>query len=153
MVAFSAQIKQGVGLLSLPTFMAGFNPALIFLASFVNKKAQWKLGKLDITCGVLAVLGLLLWQITKSPNLALLFAILADGLAALPTVVKSFTNPETENHWAFLVVIISSTIALSTIKVWNLAHYAFIVYSLAVCALLFFLIRFKLGPKIQKTFR
>src|SRR3989344_2108506 len=70
MIALSAQLKQGVGLVALPTFMAGFNPALIFLASFVNKKAQWKIGKLDIACGILSVIGLILWLTTNTPNLA-----------------------------------------------------------------------------------
>lgn len=38
MVAFSAEISQGVGVLSLATFITGFVPLLIFLASFAKKK-------------------------------------------------------------------------------------------------------------------
>lgn len=38
MIAFAAEIKQGVGMQSLITFMVGFSPLLIFLASFTNKK-------------------------------------------------------------------------------------------------------------------
>src|SRR3989344_6305156 len=51
MLAFSAQIKQGVGIISLTTFMAGFNPMLILLASFVNKKSEWKITKFDMAFG------------------------------------------------------------------------------------------------------
>jgi len=66
MIAFVAEIKQGVGIQSLMTFMLGFSPILIFLASFVNKKSGWKIGKFDIICGSLSVIGLILWQITKA---------------------------------------------------------------------------------------
>ena len=150
MLAFSAQIKQGVGIISLTTFMAGFNPMLILLASFVNKKSDWKITKFDMACGGLSILGLILWQVTKIPNLAILFAIIADGLAATPTVVKSYKFPETENASAFFVAGISGIIALLTIKQWDFAHYSFPAYIVGICAILFFLIHFKLGAKIKK---
>jgi hypothetical protein len=60
LVALWPTLQQGVGVQSLLTFMVGFNPLLIFLASFVNKKAYWKITKLDLTCGALSILGLVL---------------------------------------------------------------------------------------------
>lgn len=82
--------------------MVGFNPLLIFLASFVNKKAYWEISKLDLSCGALAIAGLVLWLITGTGNLAIFFSILADGIAAIPTVIKSYHKPETENPNVFL---------------------------------------------------
>ncbi|MDE2590588.1 MAG: hypothetical protein KGL95_13095, partial [Patescibacteria group bacterium] len=41
LIAFSAELQQGVGLQSLMTFIVGFNPLIIFIGSFVNKKAYW----------------------------------------------------------------------------------------------------------------
>jgi len=38
LIAFAAEVKQGVGVQSLATFMVGFTPLLIFIASFFNKK-------------------------------------------------------------------------------------------------------------------
>jgi len=61
LVAFAAEIKQGVGLVSLMTFMVGFGPLTIFIASFVNKKSYWKIHPLDIFCGFLSVSGLVMW--------------------------------------------------------------------------------------------
>jgi hypothetical protein len=151
MLAVSAQLKQGVGLIALPSFMAGFNPALIFIASFVNKKSQWNIGKLDITCGLLSLGGLILWQVTQVPNIAILFAIIADGLAALPTIIKSYTNPETENSVAFYAGSFSALTALLTIKVWDFAHFGFPTYLASVCIILVLLIQFKLGKKISKV--
>ncbi len=153
LIAFSAQLQQGVGLTALLTFIVGFNPLLIFLASFVNKKAVYKLTKLDLVCGVLSIVGIILWQVTDIGNLAILFSILADALAGVPTIVKSYKNPETESYAIFLLGAINAAITLLTIKVWDFAHYAFPLYILGICILLFSLIRFKLGPKIRKQSR
>ncbi len=151
LIAFFAELKQGVGLQSLLTFIVGFNPLLIFLASFVNKKSQWEIGKLDIICGVLSVGGLILWQISKVGNVAIFFSIMADGLAGIPTIVKSYKKPETENDKVFLYASINSLITIATIKTWNFAHYAFPIYIFLIASLLFVLIHFKLGRKHFKS--
>ncbi len=151
LIAFTAQIQEGVGLEAVLTFSVGFNPLLVFLASFLNKKAQWKLTKFDFICGGLSILGLILWFITKDPIMAIVFAILADTLAALPTVVKSWKEPETENYWPFLTAIINSGIALLIVKDWNFATAGFTIYIFSLCVLLTVLIKFKLGPRFSKT--
>lgn len=150
LIAFAAEIGEGVGIQSLLTFMVGFNPLLIFLASFVNKKAEWKLGILDWIMGGLSLLGILLWYLTKDGNYAIFFAIAADGLAAVPTLVKSYYFPETENYWAFLAAFIAAAITLLTIDIWNFAHYGFPLYILLITLVFVLLIRFKLGKLIQK---
>ncbi len=142
-IAFSAEIKQGVGLQSLLTFMVGFNPLLIFIASFVNRKSQWKVSRLDYVCGLFSICGIIFWLITKTGNIAIIFSILADGLAAAPTVVKSYHFPETENYKVYLGGAILSTITLLTIKNWTIAEYAFPLYILVINIVLISLIKFK----------
>lgn len=149
LIAFAAEIHQGVGLQSLLTFMVGFNPLLVFIASFINKQSQWKLSSIDIICGVLSFCGLLLWYVSKVGNVAIMFSILADGLASIPTVIKSYKAPETESSTIFALGAMSATITLLTIKEWNLAHYAFPLYILFICLTLFTLIQFRLGRKIK----
>lgn len=149
LIAFAAEIKQGVGIQSLMTFMVGFSPLAIFIASFVNKKSQWKLGRFDFICGTLSLIGLLLWYITKVNNVAILFGILADGLAALPTIVKSYNYPETENGWVYLAAAISATLTLLTIDTWNFAHWGFPVYILIVTLIIFTLVQFKIGKRLS----
>src|SRR3990167_7836693 len=55
LIAFLAQVKQGVGIQSLMTFMVGFMPLVIFISSFFNKKSYWQIGRLDIFCGLLSL--------------------------------------------------------------------------------------------------
>jgi uncharacterized membrane protein len=136
LVAFSGQLSQGVGILALITFMAGFIPLIIFAASFVNKKAYWKLGWFDFTCGILAAIGLAGWYATKSGNVAILFGILADGLAALPTIVKSYKAPETEDYRIYALGAISALITLLAITTWTFEFYAFPLYILGLTLLI-----------------
>lgn len=148
-IVFTAQSKQDVGLSSLMTMTAGINPALIFFASFLNKKANWKISNFDLSCGALSLVGLALWGITQAGNLAILFSILADGLAAVPIIIKSYKVPETEDYRTFLFAVISALVTLLTIKQWDFAHYAFPVYIFLVCLLLFLLIKFNLGKIVR----
>lgn len=150
MIAFFAEIKQGVGVQSLVTFSVGFVPAVIFVASFLNKKATWDLGKLDIVCGVLSVIGLILWLVTKVGNVAIFFAIVADGLAAVPTIVKSYKYPETENATIFAVGIINALLGVLVISTWNFQHYGFPIYLLLVDGTIAFLILSKIGNRMER---
>lgn len=149
LIAFIVEIHKGVGIASLMTFMVGFGPLMVFIASFVNKKSYWQIGKLDIICGILSVLGLVLWLITREGNVAIIFAILADLFAGIPTIFKSYKEPTTESSLAFLMASISATITLLTIKTWDFAHYGFPAYILAICLLLFILIKFQIGKKLK----
>ena len=142
LIAFSASVKAGVGLPALMTFMVGFGPLLIFLSSFVNRKAFWQITKLDICCGIISVLALMLWLVTGSGFIAILFSIIADLIAGIPTLIKAYKNPETESYTVFLFASISAVITLLAIDKWEFSYYAFPLYILAICSILFVLIRF-----------
>jgi hypothetical protein len=149
-LAFFAEIKQGVGIEAWSTFIVGFVPFLVFISSFVNKKAEWKIQRLDIVCGLLSFLGLILWMVTKVGNVAIIFAIIADFLACIPTLVKSWREPETENHWVFSLSFFNSIISLLVIKTWHFENYAFMTYLLFANGLLTLLILFKLGKAFKR---
>jgi len=149
LIAFFAEVKQGVGIQALMTFIVGFLPLTIFIASFVNKKAVWNLTGFDLMCGALSIIGLVLWFITKSGNIAIIFSILADGLAAMPTIVKSFNYPETESAWPYFASTISAILTLLTVKVWNIANIAFPLYIVLITLVIFSLVHFKLGKQIR----
>lgn len=150
MIAFVAELKQDVDIhQSLLTFIAGLNPILIFIASFVNKKSQWKITKVDLLCGGLSMIGISLWLITQIGNIAIFFSILADALAATPTIIKSYKYPETENYIIYFFGGINAIITLLTIVHWNFANYGFPLYILLICLTMIMLIKFRLGKKIS----
>jgi hypothetical protein len=147
LIAFAAEIHQQVGIQSLLTFMIGFGPLVIFLASFVNKKAYWQITKADVACGLFSLIGLSLWYFTKVGNLAIVFSIVADAFAALPTLYKSYHHPKTENSFAYFTVAVSGIITLLTIRYWNFETYAFPAYIFLINLLIVIAIRFQFGKK------
>ncbi len=151
LIAFAAQLGEGVGLQVLMTFMVGFGPLLVFIASLLNKKAFWKITRLDIICGALSLVALILWAITGEGNIAIALSIGADLLAGIPTLIKAYREPETEHPDVFRNGAISAGITLLTIKTWTFANYGFALYILIICVTLYTLIRFKLGKRIFQT--
>ena len=148
-IAFAAQINQGVGLESVMTFGTGFLPMTVFAASFVNKKAEWKVTRFDLVCGFLSIIGLALWLVTKVGNVAILFSILADGLAAVPTIVKAYRYPDTELAWPWLATVFGVVLTLLTLSEVTFANSGFIIYILLVDAFIFSLIQFRIGEKVK----
>lgn len=146
-IAFAAQVKQGVGLESLMTFSTGFLPLTTFIASFVNKKAEWKVTRYDLICGFLSVVGLILWMITKVGNIAILFSIVADGFAAIPTIVKAYKYPDTELAWPWIATSFGVVLTLLTIKGLTFANSGFIIYIFLVDTLIFSLVQFRVGER------
>lgn len=145
LIAFAAEVGQGVGIRSLMTFMVGFTPLLIFIASFVNKKAYWRIGPFDLFYGALSLLGLLLWYLTKVGNIAILFSILSDLLAGIPTLTKAFKFPETENWIEFASSFISAILVMLTFDTWTFEYYGFPLYIFFFDLAAILLIKFKLG--------
>lgn len=144
-ITFSAQLKQGVGIQSLLAFTTGSMALAIFTASFFNKKAYWKITTSDLICGGLSILGLVLWYLTKVGNIAIMFSIFADGLAALPTIVKSYKYPETESAYPWLFISISGLLTLLTVRNWTFASYAFPLYGFFINLIIFALVKSQLG--------
>lgn len=144
-IAFFAQISQGVGLEALMTFSTGFLPLTVFLASFVKKQAKWRITGFDMVCGILSLLGLVLWMITKVGNVAIIFSIVADGFAAIPTIVKAYKYPHTELAWPWIATVFGIILTLFTLSTFTFANCGFILYILVVNTLIFILVQFKFG--------
>lgn len=151
LLVFSAEVKEHVGIIALTTFMAGFMPLLIFISSFVNKKSYWKITRSDLACGFFSLVGLVLWLITKHGFYAITFGILADFLAAIPTLMKSYKDPESENYLAFATGGLGGFIALLTIENWSYANWGFPLYVFLICSVFTLLIKFKIGTRRKTT--
>lgn len=147
-IAFAAQIHKGVGIQSLMTLSVGIFPLSILLASFMNKKADWKLNTVDLLCGLLSLFGLLCWYVTKEPNTAIIFSLFSEGLATLPTVIKSYHHPETESAWPWLASVVGGVLTIVTISNWNFATYSFPLFYTFEMLLIFLLVRFRLGKQL-----
>ncbi len=145
MIASYAAIKDGVGLVIIPVFLAGFNPFLIFLLSFINKNAYWKLERFDYICGLLSLVALVIYITTRDVTLTIIFSILSDLFAGIPTLVKSWKRPETENYKVFLFSSISILISFLSIQLWSFNELSFSIYLILMnTAILFAIFKKKL---------
>jgi len=130
LVIFVAQRAQGVERVSWASFVAGLTPLLIVAASFFNKKAYWKSEPRDYYLMAAAVFGILLWALTDKPNLALLFSLLADVLAGIPTLIKAYRHPHSESWIAYAVSAFGFGISFLSVQIYNFENATFVAYLL-----------------------
>jgi hypothetical protein len=123
-----AAVARGVTWAAVPVFIAGLLPLVILIVSFGNPKAYWKLNKIDYVHGGLSVLALVLWAVTNEPIVAIIFAILSDFFAALPTLTKTWRHPETENGWAYLASSFNGLTGVIAVSVLTFEQIAFPLY-------------------------
>lgn len=150
LIAFFAELNQHVGIQSLLTLSVGVFPLLIFLASFMNKKAYWKISTFDLVCGLLSLVGLLLWYLTKVGNWAIFFSILADAFACVPTITKAYRFPETESALPWLADSSNGLFTLLTIQNWNFATASYPFYIFIANIVIFATVQFRWGKRIKR---
>ena len=149
LIAFAAQWSDGVRWQSLMTFMVGFGPLIIFIASFMNRKAYWQVSRLDYVCGVISIVALAFWLATGKGVLAVVLSIIADVVAGIPTLLKAWKEPETEHPSVFRNGALSALITLLAVRDWTFVQYGFAFYILLICVALYSMIAFKIGPKLS----
>ena len=92
--------------------------------------------KADYVSAVLAVLGVVLWQVTDAPMYGIVFAILASTCAGFPTYHKTFKHPETENPFAWAILIVSGVLSVLAAKTLTFASTVFPIFAIIEAALI-----------------
>jgi hypothetical protein len=150
LLAFAVEINDGVGLQALMTFMVGFGPLVVFVASFVNKRSVWELGPFDYACGGLAAAGIVGWLATRQGLVALTASLVADAVAGIPTFVKSWSRPETESFSAYAGAAVNAVITLLTVRRFTAPVAAFPLYIAIIATLEVVLISGRIGPRMRR---
>ena len=127
-IGFLAQLDEGVGLPAVLTLSIGVGPAVVLASSFANPAAYWRVGRFDLACGAVSLAALVVWVGLDAAGPAVLVAVLADAVAAVPTVRKAWTHPETEHPVAFALGGVNGLVALLTIDRWEPVAWAFPAY-------------------------
>ena len=76
----------------------------------------------------MAVLALVVWQLTASGNIAIGLSIVVDALAGIPTITKAYGWPRTESALPYVGGIVSGGITLLTLTTWTFSDGAFATY-------------------------
>jgi hypothetical protein len=151
LLAAAVELDQGVGLRALPTFMVGFMPLLIFIASFHNSASVWKVRRIDYACGAVSVVGTVVWLVTRDGVLAISAAIAADFLAGMPTLMKSWTHPESETVHSYIGAVISMVVLLLTVDHWTFDVVAFPLFVAVMASVESIVIGLELGPRFRRS--
>lgn len=149
LVAFIAQIQKTIQPTAWITLALSLGPLLIFATSLTKSK-RWKIGMFDILCGASAAIGIILWQVTSDPVMALIFSIVADILGGIPTVRKAYEAPQTEKSLPYFLSMASMGVTLFSVHVWTFLNFGFPLYILFINSLIFGLVVSKVGLRRVK---
>lgn len=117
----------------------------IFFVSLRRGMGGWSV--LDILCLVIALLGIILWQTTKDPAIALYASIGADFTGMIPALIKTYKWPHTE-IWTFYVLdVFAGLFSMMAVKQWTPQEYMYPLYITGINLVMALLI---LRPKLFK---
>jgi hypothetical protein len=89
---------------------------------------------LDFVCLALALLAIVLWQVTNDPIVALWMSVCADFIAAIPTLFKAFRDPKSETPMPYFLVAISAIAAAFASNVIDVPNLLWPAYIFAINA-------------------
>ena len=113
-------------------------PLVTAILSLRYGYAEWT--RLDTFCIVAALLSIIPWVFAHSPSTTLIINLIIDSTGALPTLVKTFREPETEDFSAWFIFFIANTLELFAVYTWNIsALYPVYLFFLAGSMVLFIL--------------
>jgi hypothetical protein len=132
MIAFFAQITVSFSVQSFVLLALGITPLIICTLSLKLHGIRQHLTPFSLSCGAIAIIGVILWRVTSYPELAILFGIAADIFATLPTLQKAYCDHTSEYALPYLISAASMAITLLAIHDWAFTIYAFPLYMLCI---------------------
>ena len=127
------------------TFVLGLSPLVITAVGLCTDRSASRLTPFTVSCAAASVVGILLWQLTAQPALAIAFCIVADLLATLPTLQKAYRSPHSEYAPPYLMSVLAMVITLGTVAHGDFTAYGFPLYMLVVNVILFAVAAFPLA--------
>jgi len=135
LISFLAQLSSGASwsILMLGGDLIGTGIILFLcLRGFGYRKYGWT----EWVCLTLAILAIILWQTTKEPLLAIIFAVIADLMASVPTVVKTYKDPVSEAPTMWFIIAFAAILSLISTEIRDGVNMLFPSYLLFINGLI-----------------
>jgi hypothetical protein len=132
-IAIAGQITAGASWPLIFLFATTFNVCLVLffaLKGYGYKKYGW----LDFACLFCAIAAIIIWRITNEPVMAILMAVVADFIALIPTIWKTYKEPFSETAVAWLLLAIAAILAIISTTKFDAPNLLYPAYS-AISAL------------------
>lgn len=118
LLAFSYMAEGDQSSIWLP-FGYFIGPLLVAILSIRYGYAQWT--RLDTICIVAAGISIIPWILSDNATFTLVINVIIDASGAIPTLVKTYQEPETEDLTAWFIFFVANTLQLFAISMWNIA--------------------------------
>lgn len=111
-------------------------PYVEFLGPFIIAILSLRYGegslkdRTDLICFWGALFSILLWIIFRDPVVALVFNLIIDSFALIPTIKKSYLRPEGEDFWAWFGTGVADGLNMFAIGQFSFAIVVYPVYML-----------------------
>ena len=140
LIATLAQLAEGVTWPLVASLSATINCFIV--VAFAIKFGYIKFSTLDKVAIGLGIMSLALWSITREPLVALILVVLTDIIVSIPTIVKSYHYPESEDLTAWSLSTIGALLAILTISTFDLANVLYPIWLLfSIGTIMFFVLR------------
>ena len=146
------QIKGGAGAAAWVTIVVGVLCAGVVALSF--RIGNKDITKLDTAVAALSLLALVCWLAVDRPVLAMSLAILADMLAFIPTIRKSYHRPYSETLSLYVTNVLRFALAFAALQSYTFLSAAWIIAWMianALFSLMLVVRRAQLGAAITST--
>lgn len=114
-IAIVAQLQGGWSW-SVLILMATTCNTIVFTILCLRGYGYTEYGWIDYSCFVAAILALVVWSVTDNTTLVLLITVGTSAFASLPTIIKVFKKPETENATAWLIMSVASILSILSVN-------------------------------------
>lgn len=118
--------------------------------SIFKKVGVWSASIYDFLFFGVGLLGLILWQVSGEPIVAIIFAVIADFCFGVPTIIKTYKNPQSETYFAWLASVVAELLALFAVKHYVFSELVYPVYLLIFDAFVLGLVLGLIGKKPKR---
>lgn len=143
LLAFSYLVEGDKNTIWLPLGYF-FGPFIVAILSFRYGYSEWT--RIDKICLVAALISIVPWLLLDDAMATLLINVLIDAMGAIPTLIKTYREPETEDLTAWSIFLVANTIQVFAVSEWNLAA----TYPIYLFVLAAFMVLFILKPYVKK---
>lgn len=131
-------LAAGADYTMLPLVCAVVSQLIISILSIKHGEGGWN--RFDRRCLIASGVSFILWRILKYDLIAIILPLLIDIIAALPTLRKSYSKPETEDLLTYILYTIGGFFTVLAIQQWSFAIAITPIYVLLINALIVLLL-------------
>jgi len=96
------------------------------------KYGDKKIAKLDVSCFVGALIGLVLWRVFDSPALAVMAMIMTDFVGGIPSLVHAWRKPYEETLVSYMLSFFAASFTLLALSDWVFTAAAYPIFLFAI---------------------